>query len=135
MSTVVPTIPDGQMAIIALTTDPNGTLATADALAGRVFCPGGGNALSIFGKATAAGSLVLMRNLGTGSTEWYPVDLDSRGNKELAVDNTKPVGVLAGQFAGTWLTGDLKRSSTACYVVVALGGATFSKLYVAERGI
>lgn len=135
MSVVVPTIPDGQMAILPLTTDPNGTLATADALSGYVFSPGGGNALAVFGKATAAGSLVLMRNLGTGSTEWYPVDLDSSGTKELPVDNTKPTGVLAGQFSGSWLTGDLKRSSTACYVVVALGGATFSKLYVAERGL
>jgi len=134
MSTV-PTIPDGQMAILALTTDPNGKTAQDASLVGYVFSPGGGNALQVFGKASAAGSVTLMRNLGTGSTEWYPVDLDASGTKEIPVDNTKPAGVLAGYFGGTYLSGDLNRAPTACYVVVALGGATFSKLYVAERGV
>ena len=80
MSTV-PTIVDGQMAIIALTTDPNGSRPTDNALQGAVFSTSGGNALNIFGKVTAAGSLVLMRNLGIDS-EWQ-----HQNNKE--TDNTE----------------------------------------------
>jgi hypothetical protein len=88
------------------------------------------------GKVSAGtGNLYLFRNREPGSTEWYPLDVDAQDLKSIQLDSTKPAGVTAGYFSGTWLTGDRKECGGASYVLVYTGTPTFTNgvALVAQR--
>lgn len=111
------------------------TVAPSDAsLVGSVFCPDGGNAIELFGHATAgAGRLYLLRHL-TGTTEWYLIDNDAADVKSIQVDAGAPAAA-PGHFSGIWLASDLRGSARAFYVALLSGGPppTLDRLFAAGR--